>query len=61
MTNTPKTNPAISRKLVSYQGAWRLMCPFGLGFSVDLDAGEVSLDRREFELPTTRVSLLELT
>lgn len=44
-----------------YQGTWQLTCPFALGFSVDLDAGEISLDRREFELSTTHVRLQEPT
>lgn len=44
-----------------YDGSWRLSCPFDLGFSLDLDAGEVSLDRREFELATERVTLQEVT
>jgi hypothetical protein len=44
-----------------YQGTWRLTCQFGLGFSVELGAVEISLDRREFELSTTHVRLQEAT
>ncbi len=38
-----------------YEGTWRLTCSLGLDFSIDLEAGEVSLDRHEFELSTAGV------